>query len=242
MTLKINRSIKLFFLFAIFSLVLYPPAVSTSNPSARFFARSIVSVQALVSSNVTVPAELQQVTFSLNSYAPAQIIISYAYTSSFNISKVSSVGLSLYKIISGPTSINFQASDVDVYHFSVDINYGNILVTQTIQIAVFSGNLPPDGTSFSVKASEVRFDFTLTVTKQPAYPSVNDVAQAVVNQLSNQLQQFQVRQDAFVAEISNTILAIGGISVFAAACVLVLIVFVLRLYRQLARLEEKGVQ
>jgi hypothetical protein len=204
------------------------------------FTTSVVSAQALAS-NTTTPASLQQATFSLNSYAPAQIVISYAYTSSFNISKVSSVGLSLYKIISGPTSITFQASDVDTYHFSVDINYGNILVEQTIQIASFSGTLAPDGTSFTVKANEVRFDFTLTVTKQPTYPSVNDVAQAVVLQVSQQLQQYQVKQDAFIAAISDTILTIGAIAAVAFALVIALILFMFWIHRKVVRLEEHGV-
>ena len=201
----------------------------------------VVSAVALVS-NTTVPAQLQQITMSLNSYAPAQVLISYTYTSSFNISKVSSVGLSLYKIISGPTSITFQASDVDTYHFSVDISYGNILVEQSIQLASFSGTLAPDGTSFTVKANRIRFDFTLTVTKQPSYPSVNDVAVAVVNQLSSQLQQYQVRQDAFVSAISNTILTIGVISAVAFVLVIALILFMFWLHRKVVRLEEQGVR
>ena len=179
-------------------------------------------------------------TMNLNSYAPAKIFISYAYTSSFNISKVSSVGLSLYQIISGPTSIQFQATDVDSYHFSVVINY-NVLVEQTIQVSTWSGDLPPQGTSFSVKANTVTFDFTLTVTKQPKYPTVDQVATAVVNQLSNSLQQFQVSQQNLVSVISNTVMAIGVIAVVALVLVVVLLLAVLRIYRKQASLVEQGI-
>jgi len=231
----VNKTLKvLVMILALCPLVVF----GSASPLIPFSPRETVIVAyAATTSNATQPTTLQRVTMNLNSYAPAKVFISYAYTSSFNISKVSSVGLSLYQIISGPTSIQFQATDVDSYHFSVVINY-NVLVEQTIQVSTWSGDLPPQGTSFSVKANTISFDFTLTVTKQPSYPTVDQVATAVVNQLSNSLQQFQVAQQNLVSEISNTVMAIGTIAVVALVLVVVLLLAVLKIYRKQASLEQ----
>jgi len=51
--------------------------------------------------------------FNIQAYAPARIVITYAYTNNFSVSHVSSMGKSLYKIVSGPTSIEFKAEDLD---------------------------------------------------------------------------------------------------------------------------------
>ena len=222
--------------------VFSPLAVSSpTSPSRGLVITSIVSAQALVS-NSTQTAQLQQISMNLQSYSPARILITYAYTSSFNISKVSAVGMSLYRIVSGPTSVDFQAVDIDSYHFSVVISYQNIMVEQNIQISTWSGSQSPQGTIFSVRANIIRFDFTLTVSKEPKYPSVDEVAIAVVNQLSNSLQQFQVKQDAFVAKISDTILSIGMIAAVAFVLVIVLLITVVGIHRKVAALEEHGVR
>jgi hypothetical protein len=123
---------------------------------------------------------------NLQAYAPARILISYAYTNNFSISDVSSMGKSLYKVVSRRSSIEFKAGDVDRYTFTVEIKYA-ITVTQSIQIAVFSSNLAPEGIQFNVRGREIRLELTLTVTEEPKYPSAQSVASAVVQQVANEL-------------------------------------------------------
>ncbi|MFQ6095538.1 MAG: hypothetical protein ACE5NN_05295, partial [Candidatus Bathyarchaeia archaeon] len=89
---------------------------------------------------------------NLQAYAPARILISYAYTNNFSVTDVSCMGKSLYKITSGPTSVEFRAEDVDRYTFTVDIKY-SAMVAQSIQIAVFSSNYAPEGVQINVKST-----------------------------------------------------------------------------------------
>lgn len=224
-------------------LVLCLPIVISHSPLATL-SRSAGSSSPIIvyaaGQNVTQPALLQMVKMDLQSYAPARVLISYTYTSSFNISQVSAIGKSLYRIVSGPTSIEFQAVDVDKYHFAVEISYA-AQVEQSIQIATWSGSQAPNGLQISVKANVVRFDFTLIVTKEPQYPSVQEVAEAVVKQMSNSLQQFQVGQQKLVNQVSDTIVSIGTIAAIAFVLVVVLLIVVFRLYRRVAALSERGI-
>jgi hypothetical protein len=132
--------------------------------------------------------------FNIQAYAPARIVITYAYTNNFSVSHVSSMGKSLYKIVSGPTSIEFKAEDVDRYTFTVEIEYA-VVLAQSIQIAVFSANNPPEGIQFNVKDDYVKLDFTFTVTEEPKYPSAQEVAEQVVRQVAGELQEFRRQTD-----------------------------------------------
>ncbi|MHA1711565.1 MAG: hypothetical protein ACTSUS_05825 [Candidatus Freyarchaeota archaeon] len=121
-------------------------------------------------------------------------MISYAYTNNFSVTDVSSMGKSLYKIVSSPTNIEFRAEDVDTYTFTVEIKYA-VVLTQSIQIAVFSSNYAPEGFQFNVRDDYVRFTFTFTVTAEPKYPSAQEVAEQVVRQVSDQLQEFRTQTE-----------------------------------------------
>jgi hypothetical protein len=131
---------------------------------------------------------------SLQAYAPARIVITYAYTNNFSVSDVSAMGRPEYKIISGPTSIEFKTEDTDRFTFTVEIKYAAV-VGQSIQIALFSAGNPPEGIQLNVKTSTVRIRITLTVTEEPRYPSAQDVAEQVVRQVANQLMMFRHQTD-----------------------------------------------
>lgn len=141
--------------------------------------------------------ESEDVSLSLRAYAPARILISYTYTNNFSVSDISSVGLSLYKITSGPTSIEFRAEEVDQYTFSIELLYA-VSVAQGIQIAIFSSGNPPEALQFNVNDDEIRVKFTLTVTEEPMYPSAQEVAEQVVNQVSDQLANFETQTEKIV--------------------------------------------
>ena len=138
--------------------------------------------------------ESEVASLNLQAYRPARIVITYAYTNNFSVSDVSSMGKSMYKITSGPTSIEFKAEDVDRYTFTVEIKYSAV-VGQSIQIAVFSAGNPPEGMQFNVKTDVVRLQFTVTVTEEPRYPTAQEVAEQVVRQVANELMQFRQQTD-----------------------------------------------
>lgn len=131
---------------------------------------------------------------SLQGYAPTRVLISFMYTNNFSVTDISSLGQSLYKISSGPTSIEFKAEDIDRYTFNVHLSYGDE-VAQSIQIATFSSTWAPEGIQFNVKGKDIVLRFVLTVTKEPMYPSPEEVAEHVVLQVSNQLMEFESRMD-----------------------------------------------
>ena len=164
---------------------------------------------------------------NLQAYAPARIFISYAYTNNFSVTDVSSMGKSLYKITSGPTSIEFKAEETDRYTFTVEIKYAAI-VTQSIQIAIFSSNYAPEGIQFNVKGDTVRIQFTLTVTEEPRYPTAQEVAEQVVLQVANELSRFETQTNKIV-ELQNRnlttqwILIIFNLTVNVAALVVLLL-------------------
>ena len=129
-------------------------------------------------------------TLNLQAYAPARIVITYSYTQNFSVSDVSTLGRPEYKIISGPTSMEFKTGDTDTFTFTVEIKYPAIL-GQSIQIAIFSAGNPPEGIQINVKSSRVKLRFSLTVTEEPHYPSAQDVAEQVVRQVANELTLFK---------------------------------------------------
>ena len=131
---------------------------------------------------------------NLQAYKPARIVITYAYTNNFSVSDVSSMGKSMYKITSSPTSIEFKAEDVDRYTFTVEIKYAAV-VGQSIQIAIFSAGNPPEGMQFNVKTDVVQLQFTVTVTEEPRYPTAQEVAEQVVRQVANELMEFGQQTD-----------------------------------------------
>jgi len=163
---------------------------------------------------------------NLQAYRPARIVITYAYTNNFSVSDVSSMGKSMYKVVSSPTSIEFKAEDVDRYTFTVTIKYPAV-VGQSIQIAVFSAGNPPEAIQFNVKTSTVRIKFTVTVTEEPRYPTAQEVAEQVVRQVANELMQFRRQTDEMLRaqnrniEVQWMILAFNtGVSVGLLAFIL----------------------
>ena len=163
------------------------------------FTAASLSVLLLILFAATTPVYCEEevpavASFNLQAYAPARVVISYAYTNNFSVTDVSSLGKSLYKIVSSPTSIEFRAEDVDTYTFTVEIKYA-VITSQSLQIAVFSSSHAPEGFQFNVKDDYVRIKFTLTVTEEPRYPSAQDVAEQVVRQVADQLAEFRTQTE-----------------------------------------------
>ena len=204
--------------------------------SPRNTGVSSLIVYAVADEATTVSA----VTMSLQGYATARIVISYAYTNSFTVSNVTSLGRSMYKIISSPMGIEFEGVDVDRYTFTADVRYATV-TDQLIQVAIFSAEHPPEGIEYNVRGKVVKITVALTVEKEPKYPTAEEVAEAVVKQMSDSLQQFQVQQQKLVNQVSDTIVSIGSIAAIAFVLVVVLLIVVFRIHRRMAALSERGI-
>jgi len=172
-----------------------------TTSKASFFVALAVLLLSSSATMVSGQETSEDLGFSLQSYAPARILISYTYTNNFSVTDVSSIGRSLYTVTSGPTSIEFRANQIDQYTFTVEIRYATI-VAQSVQIAIFSAGYAPEGIQYNVKGNVVRLKFTLTVTEEPRYPSAQDVAEQVVRQVAQQLIQFE-QQTSEIVEVQN---------------------------------------
>jgi len=177
--------------------------------------------------------------FNLQAYLPARILISYSYTNNFSVTDITSLGQTIYKINTGPTSIEFKAEDaIDRYTFTVEIKYPEE-TTQSIQIAVFSGSQPPEGIQFNVKGKSIVIRFVLTVSEQPQYPSPEEVAEQVVVQVANELIQFESRINE-VIKLQNRNLETQWIMVGVGMAINMIIIVVFALFVRRGTVEVRG--
>ena len=179
-----------------------------------------------VSADENGEAASEVASLNLQTYKPARIVVTYAYTNNFSVSDVSSMGKSMYKIMSSPTSIEFKAEDVDRYTFTVEIKYAAV-VGQSIQIAVFSAGNPPEGMQFNVKTDVIRLQFTITVTEEPRYPTAQEVAEQVVRQVANELTQFRQQTDEMLQTQNRNIEVQWMILAFNTGVSVGLLIFIL---------------
>ena len=209
---------------------------------ASFFVALAVLLLSSSATMVSGQETSEDLGFSLQSYAPARVLISYTYTNNFSVTDVSSIGRSLYTVTSGPTSIEFRANQIAQYTFTVEIRYATI-VAQSVQIAIFSAGYAPEGIQYNVKGNVVRLKFTLTVTEEPRYPSAQDVAEQVVRQVAQQLTQFE-QQTSEIVEVQNrnlTTMWILIVSSLAISVALLLITIVwIRPRMRVSYYEEGG--
>ncbi len=134
-----------------------------------------------------VPSVPHEYTLEIPCYVPTRLTVNYAYTHNHSISDISTVGASLYKHSGGPNFLEFIASDVDTYRFTVELRYEEP-TNQTILIGVWSGSLPVQGISLFSVFQDVVIHVTLSMTKEPSYPSEMDVAKAVTAKIAKDLQ------------------------------------------------------
>ena len=152
----------------------------------------------------------------LHPYVQTRIVLSYAYTNTITVSDVKTLGQSVYKAISSPYSVEFMTDAIDTFTFTVTILYDKV-VNQNITLAVFSGDLPPQGYTWEVKAQKLIIDFKISTLKQPKYPTPEDIARASIDVLRNEMGRFtwEVRQTADV--MRENMATMWVIVVFAGA-------------------------
>ena len=175
---------------------------------------------------------------NLQAYSPARILISYSYTNNFSVTDITSLGQSVYKISSGPTSIEFKAEDIDRYTFTVHLRY-DVEVSQSIQMAIFSANFAPEGIQFNVKGTDIVLRFVLNVGQEPTYPSPEEVAEQVVRQVADQLMQFEARTNDVIA-LQNRNIETQWIVVGVSVTINIFLIVVFTLFARRGRVEVVG--
>jgi len=124
----------------------------------------------------------------INTYIETRIIVSYTFTQNVTTDAYSA-GNSVWHAQIGPLSTTFVTSAADKFNWQLSVHYG-IIVYQTVTIAVFSGNEPVDYMEFDISANYFIMDFEITVTKQPEYPTAQELADMSIEVLENRLAEY----------------------------------------------------
>lgn len=125
---------------------------------------------------------------SLNTYAETKVVVKYSFTQNVT-SNAYSAGQSVWKATVGPESTVFTTDAADKFTWHLEIKYGTT-VAQTVSVAVFSGNQPVDSREYEVAARLLSFDFDITVTEQPHYPTAEELADKSIQVLGNRLEEY----------------------------------------------------
>ena len=154
-------------LFLIFALISTPALAATTPPKPR---QDVLS---------TAP-------INLSVFSPAKIKISFDYTKNVTISNVTCVGPSLYEVTSSPIDLTFQALNIDDYSFTLDLKYASV-VTQNVKVTFISGSQPPSTFTIPAYCNHLVFPIIIKASHEPHYPTSDEIASAVVQQISSRL-------------------------------------------------------
>jgi len=128
-------------------------------------------------------------------FAPSKITFNFPYTTLASIYDITTIGGSTYKYAGTPTTFEFIVDDIDDYFFTFELRY-NQTVNQTILIGFWSGTHAMQGLDYKASFERVLFHIRLRVTREPTYPTEEEVAKAVVTQVQKNI-------DALVNEMNE---------------------------------------
>jgi hypothetical protein len=126
--------------------------------------------------------------YEVNTYIETKIVVSYSFTQNVT-SDASSAGQSVWQVSVNPLVTTFSTSASDRFTWHLTVSY-NMIVVQTITIAVFSGDEAVDSLAFNVKTDTLQLNFDITVTEQPHYPTAEQLADKSIEVLSNRLAEY----------------------------------------------------
>jgi hypothetical protein len=165
-------------------------------------------------------------------YAPAKISVQFAYAQ--QVSGVTNVttlsGRSLWTSQVSPINFEFDAKDVDSYEFDFSFSYNNT-VEQMLQIAYWSGTLPPNSERYRISSQNVLLHFKIVATTEPVIPSKEEIAQQVVIQVKQDLQDYMNQIIILTTQFQENIMtmwAVIGASVVSSMLSLIVALYAIR--------------
>jgi len=172
----------------------------------------------------------------LNLFAPGKVRLDFEYTKNVTVGDVSAMGPSLYEVTHSPMDFSFEARDVDHYRFNVELSY-EVLTIQTVILTIFSGSQPPSSVEIPVDSARLTFNFDVTCSPEPMYPSKEEITERVVSHILDQLERYHVDNlntfRLFNAGLNNVVLLMGVV-------VVLIIVVCGILYTVIRRREERS--
>jgi len=172
-------------------------------------------------------------------YAPARLIVQFRYaqhvSGAVNVSTLS--GRSLWTSQVSPVSFEFDAKDVDSYEFDLLFDY-NSTVEQSLELSYWSGTLAPNTERYHVNTSSIWIHFRLVVNTEPVIPSKEAIAEQVVLQVKQDLQDYmgEIRNltDQFTQAIYTMFALIVG-SIISSILALIVAFYAIRTAHQEGR-------
>jgi hypothetical protein len=145
------------------------------------FALIFTPVQAVTTPPKPRQDVLSKAPINLTVFAPAKIKISYDYTKNVTISNVTCVGPSLYEVTTSPIDLT-----IDDYSFTLDLRYDSV-ITQDVRVTFISGSQPPSTYTIPAYCNHLVFPIIIKAAHEPHYPTSEEIAGAVVQQISSRL-------------------------------------------------------
>jgi hypothetical protein len=181
--------------------------------------------------NLVHASGVYEASLDLQTYQTTKITFNFPYTNNASIGEVTTIGRGVYKYEGSATYLTFIADDVDEYSFQLRIHYeasppsnqtlGNETVsnvttaTRSVIVGLWSGTLPSDGYLYRSDASDFVITVRLSVSRQPSYPSKDEVADEVMNKIEQKL-VIQTEENRKLMEQITTTLYISIVLVFIA--------------------------
>jgi hypothetical protein len=208
-------------LFLIFALISTPVQAATTPPKPR---QDVLSKAPI---NLTV-------------FAPAKIKISYDYTKNVTISNVTCVGPSLYEVTTSPIDLTFQALNIDDYSFTLDLKYDSV-ITQDVKVTFISGSQPPSTYTIPAYCNHLVFPIIIKAAHEPHYPTAEEIAGAVVEQISARLDVYNANLQQILHSVMDGLNNQSMVLVVITLGVLITAAFLYRNLRsQKPKVEEEG--
>ena len=165
--------------------------------------------------------------WKLIAYAPARIVVSYAFTNNFGVFDISSLFMSIIHIDSSQVSTTFSADYIDTYRWKLRLQY-NMTVNQVVTLGIFSGlTSPPDEINIPITATIVNFQFVVTVLQEPKYPTTEQVANQVMSQTRDLILELSLRHQADMETLATNMYTQWVI--IGIACVAMIVNFIPKL-------------
>ena len=176
---------------------------------------------------------------SFEMYVPARVVVSFSYTQNVTV-HVATVGHSLYKAITGPTSVEFNTQAIDIYTVQIGVLY-TVAQNQTVTIGIFETGRPAKSIELTMTDKYLTLLFRLSVVQAPTFPTADDIADAMLLRWQNQLKAFEVSQGLLTDKMSSTVVTIGSIAVIAFVVCVLCLFLELRTQKKVADLSARGI-
>lgn len=172
--------------------------------------------------------------FEFQLYAPAKIVVQFAYTVNFSVTNVHTLGYSLWTETASPIGVQFDAKQIDTYEFDLILQY-NQTVDQNIQVGIWSGTLAPASTTIHGVSKHIQLHFKLVVTEQPKPATPDEVAAATMNMVRQDLEYYMDQITLLSRKFEENLLTqwvIIAATAISSICSLMVSIYVLRRERE----------